>query len=212
MKVESHIRKRRLIWHRIFLSLILVGVISCAIYFTHSKSFQITAIHAQGATTIANNILEESIKSELTGAYLGLFPENNIFTYPKNKLEQKLKSDYPAIAKISMSANLSGDLEVKITEHSQAYFLCHADLDCEKVVTDLGNMNLNIQEVSFDTGIAKITLNSGWALLYATSTSPADIISRLSTALNSEALKNRDLNTLEYLDLRFGNKIFYKFK
>ena len=54
-----------------------------------------------------------------------------------------------------------------------------------------------------------LTLENGLKLLVSFAMAPADIIRNLETALEAEGLREK-LDTLEYIDLRFGNRVYYK--
>ncbi|HEY4504976.1 MAG TPA: hypothetical protein VJI73_04370, partial [Candidatus Paceibacterota bacterium] len=60
-----------------------------------------------------------------------------------------------------------------------------------------------------------LTTNKNWEILIAGSTELERLIRNLNLALASDALKAEAIEArggLEYLDLRFGNKVFFKFK
>jgi cell division septal protein FtsQ len=54
-----------------------------------------------------------------------------------------------------------------------------------------------------------VSLAQGQRLLASFDVSPNDILRNLETALASDALKGT-LDSLDYIDLRFGNKVYYK--
>lgn len=54
-----------------------------------------------------------------------------------------------------------------------------------------------------------ITLESGLTLMVSFEMQPGDIIRNLQTALESDGLREK-LDTLQYIDLRFGNRVYYK--
>lgn len=59
---------------------------------------------------------------------------------------------------------------------------------------------------------AELYLEQGQRILVAYADDPDDLSSRLIAVLNADALKNIDLHMLDYIDLRFGNKVYYKVK
>lgn len=54
-----------------------------------------------------------------------------------------------------------------------------------------------------------VILESNLKLLVSFEMAPSDIIRNLETALEAEGLREK-LDTLEYIDLRFGNRVYYK--
>lgn len=54
-----------------------------------------------------------------------------------------------------------------------------------------------------------VTLSSGQKIHASFDVPPADIIRNLTTALEAEGMKGK-FESLEYIDLRFGNRVYYK--
>lgn len=53
---------------------------------------------------------------------------------------------------------------------------------------------------------------SGFILMFARRDSPAQLLERFNLARQAEPLAERPLSDVEYLDLRFGDKLYYKLK
>ena len=53
---------------------------------------------------------------------------------------------------------------------------------------------------------------SGFTLLFTLSADGGDVYQRLTLALQSDPFKSHKLSDFEYLDLRFGDKLYYKLK
>lgn len=67
--------------------------------------------------------------------------------------------------------------------------------------------------VSVDTvGDVRMNFASGFILLFALDDAGGDIFERFTLALTAEPLTARQLSDFEYLDLRFGDKLYYKLK
>ncbi len=63
-------------------------------------------------------------------------------------------------------------------------------------------------------GTFQLMTNKGWWLIVDTATDPILVVDHLQAALSAEVFKKRLVDTqnrLEYIDLRFGKKVFYKF-
>ena len=58
----------------------------------------------------------------------------------------------------------------------------------------------------------EVHLESGSALLLSRNADYAVTLDNLRSALSSDAFKEQPVHTLEYLDLRFGDRVFFKFK
>jgi hypothetical protein len=58
----------------------------------------------------------------------------------------------------------------------------------------------------------RLQFASGFTLLFSLDDDSGDIYSRLSLALTSDPFTSNPLSDFEYLDLRFGDKLYYKLK
>jgi len=57
-----------------------------------------------------------------------------------------------------------------------------------------------------------VTFVDGFVLLFSLSQNSGDIVSRFSLALTADPFTTHPLSDFEYLDLRFGDKLYYKLK
>ncbi len=57
-----------------------------------------------------------------------------------------------------------------------------------------------------------ITFESGFTLMYSLPDNGADVLERFSLAIKAEPFSKHTLSDFEYLDLRFGDKLYYKLK
>ncbi|MBC7836658.1 hypothetical protein H7X87_02665 [Acetobacteraceae bacterium] len=58
----------------------------------------------------------------------------------------------------------------------------------------------------------RVGFGSGFVLIFSSKDDGADIYQRFELTLTSEPFKSRALSDFEYLDLRFGDKLYYKLK
>ncbi|HEY9583010.1 MAG TPA: hypothetical protein VJK09_01690 [Candidatus Paceibacterota bacterium] len=76
------------------------------------------------------------------------------------------------------------------------------------------------EELGYPIGESVIMSNSdvrlitrvGWGFLYSDNEDYELTVNKFKTTMNSDIFKGKNLGSLEYLDLRFGDKIYYKFK
>lgn len=54
-------------------------------------------------------------------------------------------------------------------------------------------------------------LESGTKIQFSKEQSLTTLLDNLESILNSESLTNESIKNIEYIDLRFGNKVYYKF-
>ncbi len=77
----------------------------------------------------------------------------------------------------------------------------------EKEATD------SIQSVSVDaTGNTQVVFASGFVLMFTLSQNPSDLLNRFSLALTTALFTAHPLSNFSYLDMRFGDKLYYKLK
>ncbi|HEV7449479.1 MAG TPA: cell division protein FtsQ/DivIB [Candidatus Paceibacterota bacterium] len=70
-----------------------------------------------------------------------------------------------------------------------------------------------ITSVSVDNNNdVEATFGSGFVLKFALDDAQGDVFERFSLALTSDPFKNKQLSNFAYLDLRFGDKLYYKLK
>jgi cell division septal protein FtsQ len=73
--------------------------------------------------------------------------------------------------------------------------------------------NEQVAGVALDgTGDVRMHFESGFVLLFTLNDHPGDVFERLSLALTAEPVASRTLSDFAYLDLRFGDKLYYKLK
>ena len=61
-------------------------------------------------------------------------------------------------------------------------------------------------------GDVHIMFASGFTLLFPISADGGDVYQRFTLALQSDPFTSHKLSDFEYLDLRFGDKLYYKLK
>lgn len=61
-------------------------------------------------------------------------------------------------------------------------------------------------------GDVSLALSGGARILFSEAQDLAEVFENLQAVLSSEVVKEQGVLSLDYLDLRFGNKVFYKFK
>lgn len=66
--------------------------------------------------------------------------------------------------------------------------------------------------IADESGDARVYFQKDFLLIFSLADGGGDIFERFSLALAAEPFKNRALADFEYLDLRFGDKLYYKLK
>ena len=63
-----------------------------------------------------------------------------------------------------------------------------------------------------EEGDFELLLEAGGALLFGKDQSLSRVLDNVTAVLSADTFQERSLDDVEYLDLRFGNKVYYKFK
>ena len=82
----------------------------------------------------------------------------------------------------------------------------------KEVIGELGTLGLTVRLVDLlENEETRVELRAGWYIVYKNSVPINLMINNLSIALGSDTIKN-SIAELEYIDMRFGSKLYYKFK
>ncbi len=82
---------------------------------------------------------------------------------------------------------------------------------CDALVPKVPNTTIESVEVDAN-GDVQVQFTNNFVLRFALADAGGDIFERFSLALTSEPMKSHQLSELEYLDLRFGDKLYYKLR
>ncbi len=259
--------------------LFLGGVVG----FFYIPKFRISEISIEGANVLDKEQLKEEIAGWLKGKFFKIFPYDNIFLLPKEKIITSLLENFPILKKLDIERNFPQKIYVLIEERKPAAILCtgstatstdsggpastSASLGGESCVfmdengfifqpapsfsggifvkfiderqassspsgnTAIGKETITESELqkllSFEKllagksiGVSKIILKDGkeyevylkegWHILLNSKNEPNSSFNNLLLILDSNVKEKRP--KIEYVDLRFGNKVFYKFK
>ncbi len=81
------------------------------------------------------------------------------------------------------------------------------------LVEELAKKSGTVERVALE-GVSDVraTFTNGFDLLFVRTDGGADILSRYTVALSAEPFTKHTLSDFQYLDLRFGDKLYYKLK
>ena len=270
---EEYLRKKRnrrfiKIGVLIFLLLLLVGLVS---YASHRKEVRITRVYLFDGVLLTEEEVEKKSLSFLEGSYLWLFPKNNTFFFPKDKLADYLKENFKRIDTISIKKKGLTAISIYIKERKpyavwckglpnktdeeieecffmdqnstifapapnfsgSAYFKYYGVVSGESPIgkeyiasttkfVDISDFVANVKSLSLKplyivekgNDDFSLVLSGGGEIYFDTKESLYKTAQNLSALLKTEALVGLDKNNLpvEYIDLRFGNKLFYKLR
>lgn len=73
--------------------------------------------------------------------------------------------------------------------------------------------NIPVEYISIDAhNDVRVRFTNGFVLLFVLGDAGGDAYERFTLGLESEPFKNRKLSNFEYLDLRFGDRLYYKLR
>ena len=282
IKELPHMQKllhRRKVIHRylrILFGVTIVILVIATILFLRDKRTQIYSITVSGNEIINSSDVIASVERSLSGNYMHLVPKTNIFFYPKNKVYENLKNEFPRFDSINVSLVNKTTLAIKVTEEQGTALWCGSDnivpdMTSQCYFTDIngkiidvapyysGNVYVRffggtladdlvnpIGKSFIDAGsyeklmsFAKQISGLGFQIQAVRITSGSDdffvidldnthtafiqfkkddnydaLYSNLQTALSKTELSNQvnaNKKNLQYFDLRFTNKVYYKF-
>jgi len=241
--------------------LVLTGILA---WQSGNQKIRISEVAVDGNSVIDGELITNSAEEELNGKYFWLFSRDNVFIYPKSKLEDKILEQYKRILDIDIYADSLTSLVINIAERkpiyiycgesvpesgdeiSQCYFLDDTGYIFSKAPYFSGNVffefygymkgdpigNHFFEEIDFKKiillkdGIEEIGLptvmfeikeegdyvfhtKTGGKIFFNNRQEYGTVLDNLDSALEDILSLNKKL---DYIDLRFGNKVFYKFK
>jgi cell division septal protein FtsQ len=81
------------------------------------------------------------------------------------------------------------------------------------LISLVAKVPLKIVSVDTEDGLTfNLHTETRTKLLYESSSDPEEVASNLNTVLEKDAINRAQLNNIDYIDLRFGNKVYYKIR
>jgi len=245
----------------VFLLAALVGV-------TWVPALRASEVRVQGVSVASANAVKAFVKEELTGRVLVVFPKNSIFLYPKERITEKLRLEFPALHSAQLRIQVPSSfhtLVVTVDERKPVALWCGnaveepcAFIDETGAVYTLApefsdavyvryygevvglekkdtlpkqflsstyfrSLSALIATLQKEVGPidrvtvkenedARVSFGNGFAMLFVVTDDGADILERFMLARDAAPFAERPLSDFEYLDLRFGDKLYYKLK
>ena len=80
-------------------------------------------------------------------------------------------------------------------------------------LTNLESINIKVFGLDYrNEDVYYVMTDLGFEILVASTDNLEESFKNIKSIIENGALSEEDLNSVEYIDLRFGNKVFYKFK
>jgi hypothetical protein len=128
---QEHRRKRRnKFLFRLGLILFFLLVIFLTLVFvSRMQRFRISDVELSGETLVSQNEVVEASDDFLSGYYLGLFPRDNAFIFPRAVLQNFLKEKFKRIDLIKIKLDGFKKLQIIISERQQQALWCAGSPD-----------------------------------------------------------------------------------
>ncbi len=260
-------RRRRRIRLVILAFFVACVALSGAVALAHVRAIRISTIITEGQSAVPAETIREIAQRALAGRYGYLFPRDNIFLYPKTRIERALLAELPTVKTAELSAQNFTTLGIQVLERTPRARWCpstgsgQADggdgcylADEDGVVyapatttgflayygpaegerlprqylhtEEFHSLTALVDALAQKEGVSavesvsvdengrdvRVRFAGGFMLLFSLADDGGDIFERFSLALTAEPFLNRPLSAFEYLDLRFGDKLYYKSK
>lgn len=268
-KQIQHKKKMRILSVVVFLC--IGALVWLVIYIPSLPSLQIKNIVVRGNKVLTEDEIKLKVWDELSGKYLRVFPETNVFLYPQKTVEENLTALFPRIGSVSAELDAERILTVTLTEREPFALWCGreiaevpADDACSyiddkgfvfakaphfsgnayfefygkgmlpdgdpaghdflplvsyqhilKVKEELESFHIHPTKIfAADDGGAFFSEASGYGIRFNTDQDISLLQSNMQAVFRSSSWGNTAAaaSRLEYLDFRFGNKVYYKHK
>ena len=122
-KFENVKKKKKYTLVALFALNMIISVF-CLHRFLSLDYFDIKSITINGANSELSLDIQNKLESVLNGSYLGLFPRNNIFIYPKNSLISAIGQVSPDIQGINIYSQNKNSIAIDIIQKKPAAIVC----------------------------------------------------------------------------------------
>ncbi len=146
LRSSSRVRKKKISQAFSYLCLFLAIIFALINYLFHLDNLYITKVYIQGNKQVENSRIFNIVKESLDGKYLGLYPKNNVFIYPKKMIIESLLHNIPTIASVDVSNN-HASLFLNIQERVPKYLWCD---DLTKSMLSRACYYLDVDGFAFD--------------------------------------------------------------
>lgn len=268
---RSHNRRRKLFVGKAILSFFFLGLLFLVVfYFLNAPVMAITGVKVDGAGYTSATLLESKVKDELQGKYGHLISRANSLFFPRQRIEDDITENFPAVESARVSRSDFHTLSIKITERKPFALWCAGEItavpgESDKcfffdkdgfiftkasdplplaLLTYSGALSkkddpigqrfltadtlhslsafleflpaLNLKPlfiVAGSSGEIEAHIEGNHKLLLRTGMSYDTALQNLESLFDDASLDWKEKGipaTLEYIDLRFDNKVFYK--
>lgn len=119
-------RKRRVLKIRLIVlfSILFILTVWLLSYLSSVKNVSIKEVTIIGTHIVDQTEIEQIIRNDISGKYLGIFSKNNSLIYPRKKIYDDLTESFPRIESLSIYIDSLNSLRVDIVERKGRYLYC----------------------------------------------------------------------------------------
>lgn len=268
----------------ILYSVLFVIFILFFIYISNSDFFKVRKIIVSDLKFSNRSEIENLVKTNMEGSYLGVFSKSNIFLINRQKIKREIKSKYSSISSIDIDNKGLNTINIELEEFSPSAKWCDVpvtqtvnpshvndqsisvipqilnnysancylmnsdgvifseDLNLEgdfiktfgyilsdpirqnfstpKTFKDLidfvkllRRLNIEANEIWTTNGEVYVIVTKEKVKIYIDNQDDiVSVFNNLQTVIERDAINQAQFNNIDYIDLRFGNRVFYKLK
>lgn len=116
--------KRHFPWKRLMAIIVTLGILFGIVYFLRHPKFQISVVSVVGTTVLDVEDISSSIRRDLQGSWLWIFPRTSVLLINDKVLERNLKQEFSRIENISVKRTNLHSIEATIKEFDAIYLWC----------------------------------------------------------------------------------------
>ncbi len=125
-RVEGVKRRRRVRAYSFFVLLVFLFIV--AVWFGNSDRFKIKDVSVEGNAVVQSSNIVSIAQKNLTGRYFLIFSNRNAFLYPKEKIEQEIKSSLGYVSEVKLERRGFNKLVIFVAEREAKYIACDLGL------------------------------------------------------------------------------------
>lgn len=105
-------------------SFVFILIVGGLIYFLNSDILKIKSVSVNELAFSDKTQIENIIKEEISGKYIGLISKSNIIIFPRSKISKLIKNTYPSISAIDIDVKGLHEVEFQIEEFEPSARWC----------------------------------------------------------------------------------------
>jgi len=119
--------RQRVFWNKLIIFFVGILIIFIFLaYLSRINRLNISSVEITGNKIVDTQIIQDTVKNELAGKYLWLFPKSNLFLYPENTIKNILQDKFKRLKNINLSLKNNSTLVVSVAEREPSYIWCGA--------------------------------------------------------------------------------------